>query len=178
MTEEMKTTETSNGASPTGGAAPEGGAAPAGGATQDPLAALQAELEGERARANDAVKMATGPLTARISSLESSLGERETQVTQLTGDLGKAVEEYRALIVAANPLIPADMLAGKSIEELKTSAQKAQAFIASITTAVKTQLEAAAQAAAIPAGAPERTENTDNLSPREKITLGLRKAQK
>ncbi len=139
---------------------------------------LKAELEAEKSRTADAVKQATDPLTARIASLESSLGEREAQVTQLTGDLGKAVDEYRALITAGNPLIPADMLRGSTIGELKTSAQKAQAFIASIATAVKTQLDTATKAAAIPAGAPERTENTDNLSPREKIALGLKKARK
>jgi len=164
LAEETKPTESNNGATPAGGA--------------DPLAALQAELTQEKARTVDAVKLATEPLTARISSLETSLKEREGQVTLLTGDMGKAIEEYKALIVAGNPVIPAAMLQGKSIEELKVSAQKAQTFIASITSAVKTQLDAATQATTIPAGAPERTENTDKLSAREKITLGLKKARK
>jgi len=171
LAEEKKNPEPTNGAT-TNGAAPAAGNAP------DSLETLKKELEQERAMSAEAVKTATEPLTARISSLETSLKEREGQVTLLSSDMGKAVDEYKALIVAANPLIPADMLQGKSIEELKVSAQKAQAFIASITTAVKTQLDAATKAATVPAGAPERTENTDNLSPREKITLGLKKARK
>ena len=166
MAEETKPTENTN------------GAAQSQGAVSDPLAALKTELEQEKTRATEAVKLATEPLTAKISSLETSLREREGQVTQLTGNLTKAVDEYKLLIVAGNPLIPADMLQGKSIEELKVSAQKAQAFITSITIAVQTQLDAAAKATVIPAGAPERTENTDNLSAREKINLGLKKVRK
>ena len=165
-TEETKPTETTNGATP------------AAEATPDPLASLKTELEQEKTRAAEAVKTATEPLSARISSLETSLKEREGQVTQLTGDMNKAIEEYKAIIAAGNPLIPADMLQGKSIEELKASAQKAQAFIASVTTAVQSKLDAAAKATVVPAGAPERTENTDNLSSRDKITLGLKKARK
>jgi len=80
------------------------------------------------------------------------------------------VAKYLEAVKTANPTIPADVIAGSSIEEIDASLARAT----TIAGAVKANLEAQAKEAKVPAGAPPRTEiNLEGLSPREKIAAGI-----
>jgi len=154
------------------GGAPESNAAP----TEAELEAIKAELEEER-KAKAAAEAALAEKDTRIGELETKLDEADqnfaslnTQVTQLKEAHSSAVSKYLEAVKTANPTIPADVIAGSSIEEIDASLARAT----TIAGAVKANLEAQAKEAKVPAGAPPRTEiNLEGLSPREKIAAGI-----
>jgi hypothetical protein len=87
----------------------------------------------------------------------------------------QAVISYKTLITKANPDVLPEMLTGESIEDLDASLGKARELIGKIKTGLETQNKAAR----VPAGAPQRgAPDTSSLSPREKIRLGMEKANK
>jgi chromosome segregation ATPase len=150
------------------GAAPESNAAP----TEAELAAIKAELEEER-KAKAAAEAALTEKDTRISELEVSLAEAQgvaAQAETLKEANTAAVAKYLEAVKAANPSIPADVIAGSSIDEIDASLAKAT----TIAGAVKANLETQAKEAKVPAGAPTRTEiSLEGLSPREKIAAGI-----
>lgn len=87
----------------------------------------------------------------------------------------------RELILAANPGVVAEMIAGDSFEALLASVAPAQAayerIVAGLAAQTPTQAPGAASAPSIPAGQPGRTVavNPAELSPGAKIAAGLKR---
>lgn len=154
---------------------------------------LEAQVEGERAKAKEAVETATQPLQVRITSLEASLQEKEgeletakTEVATATGELEGAkaayeyaVADYKALVTGSNPLFTPDLISGSSIDEIKASTEKANAIVSKVKEGLETEAKALAGLTTIPAGAPAATPTDfSSLSSRAKITQGLEQARK
>jgi uncharacterized coiled-coil protein SlyX len=99
----------------------------------------------------------------QIAALKQSLAELETRLSQ-------AVASYRALVVKANPAVPAELIRGDSIEEIDASLASAQVLV----DRVRQELGAEIAAAKIPAGAPLRMPlDFSALSPKEKIQYAI-----
>jgi hypothetical protein len=90
---------------------------------------------------------------------------------KLEGDLEKAVSGYKLLLIKNNPDILAEMITGRSIEEIDRSLTTAR----ELTNRIRENLEKKTAAERIPGGAPPRSPpDTDNLSSSEKIRYGLK----
>ena len=131
---------------------PQAPPAPEGAATEPPedIAALKAALEAAERRATQA----------------------EARVAQVTGQHTAAVAAYKAMTVAANPEVPADLVTGDTVEAVTLSLEGAR----NLVNKVKAHLEAVAQARPVPAGAPKRSgPDMDSLSAEDKIKAGIKK---
>jgi len=103
-------------------------------------------------RASEDVKSLQAKLTAA--------GERER-----TG-----VARYRELVLQAEPSLPADLVAGDSIDAIEQSRAAAREVVGR----VRAQIEEQAQGARVPAGAPVRSApDVSSMTPEEKIRYGL-----
>lgn len=120
---------------------------------------------------------------ARVAELEKAIADLRAKDQAAYEDISGKIAakeaalqataaKYRALVLAANPEIPEELLpAGASIEELETSLEKAKAIIGK----VKARLQSQAQSTPVPAGAPPRSGiDLSALSAREKIALGIK----
>jgi multidrug efflux pump subunit AcrA (membrane-fusion protein) len=106
----------------------------------------------------------------RISELEQAVASRDSQLAELESRLSQAVEAYRALVVKANPAVPAELISGESVEAIDKSLANAQLLV----DRVRQELESEIAAAKIPAGAPPRTPpDFSALSPKEKIQYAI-----
>jgi hypothetical protein len=106
----------------------------------------------------------------RIAELEQAVASRDSQLAELESRLSQAVEAYRALVVKANPAVPAELISGKSVEEIDQSLANAQVLV----DRVRQELESEIASAKIPAGAPSRTPlDFSALSPKEKIQYAI-----
>ena len=161
--------------------------------TQEAYDAIKLELEGERQRAQGLVAEATSELTERIATLEADLatktGELEPLKVQLktnTDELEQAktayagaVADYKKLVLQTSLLFTADIIWGDTIEDVKASVEKASALVAKVKAGLEEQANALSHLTAVPAGAPVRSgPNTEGLSTKEKLTLGLEQAKK
>ncbi len=106
---------------------------------------------------------------SEIAELKQGHASLETRVTDLTRSLAEAVAGYRAIVVEANPGVPAELITGDSVAAIGESLEKAQALVKQ----VRRGLEADAALSRFPAGAPERASPVLHLSPREKIEQGI-----
>jgi len=148
-----------------------------GASTPEDLAVIKAELEEER-KAKAALEAAMADKDKRIADLQASVS-----VVQQAGDTAlaefkqiqeahtRAVAKYLEAVKLANNQLPADVIAGTTIDEIDASVAKAK----TIAESVKKVLEAQAKEARVPAGAPPRGEiSLEGLSPREKIAAGIK----
>lgn len=157
--------------------------------TAEDYQALKAELEAERAKAQELVQQATKDLEAAVRTLEQELVKKEevigTQEKALEESFNEiqgakaayayAVEDFRELAASANPLIPREALTGTTTEEIKASLKRAGDLVAKIQQQVQEQ----ARQTQVPAGAPGRTTpDLSALSTRDKITYGLEQSRK
>lgn len=157
--------------------------------TAEDYQALKAELEAERAKAQELVSQATKDLEATVRTLEQELVKKEEIIGQqekaLEGALEEiegakaayayALEDFRELAAQANPLIPKEALNGSTTEEIKASLQRANDLVSKIKESIQSQV----RQTSVPAGAPERTSpDLSALSTREKITYGLEQSRK
>jgi len=114
---------------------------------------------------------------SRISELEQAVASRDNELAalnqslaELESRLSQAVASYRALVVKANPAVPAELISGNSVEEIDQSLANAQVLV----DRVRQELESEIAAAKIPAGAPSRTPlDFSALSPKEKIQYAI-----
>jgi chromosome segregation ATPase len=118
-----------------------------------------ARLQAEIAAANDAVAAFETDAATLRTMLEDA--EQRTQ---------EAASRYRELAVRAEPSVPADLIAGDTIEAIDASIARARELAAS----VRSHIEAEAQAARVPAGAPQRSApDLSAMTPEQKIRHGL-----
>jgi hypothetical protein len=144
--------------------------------TPEDLEAIKAELEEEK-KAKAAAEASLAEKDTRIAELEAELSEAKTgseaaaaELAQVKEAHGQAVAKYLDAVRLANPTIPQDIITGDTIEDIDASLAKAT----TIAESVKTNLEAQAKEAKVPAGAPPRGEiSLEGLTPREKIAAGI-----
>lgn len=156
---------------------------------EDTKADIKAELEQDAAKIDGRIEQATAELKARIRSLEEEILLKNEDIEALKKSLeltqqelegakaayAYAVEDYKRLATEHNPLIPAEIIIGNTIDEVKASIQRASEFVAKVKQAIQEQ----AQEVTVPAGAPTRTEpDLSALSPKEKIAYAVRNRQK
>ncbi|OGN95218.1 MAG: hypothetical protein A2Z75_02420 [Chloroflexi bacterium RBG_13_50_10] len=157
--------------------------------TAEEFQAVKAELETEKAKTTGLVEQATKPLQDKVASLETEVATKAGLVAGLEDQLARlstdyegaraaytyAVEDFKKLILDTNPMFTPDLVWGSTVEEVKASVEKANTLVGRL----KESLQAQAQAASVPAGAPARTgASTEGLSAKEKINLGLERAKK
>ena len=118
-----------------------------------------ARLQAEIAAANDAV----AAFEAEAASLRAMLDDAEQRTRE-------AASRYRELAVRAEPSVPADLIAGDTIEAIDTSIARARELAAS----VRSHIEAEAR---VPAGAPQRSApDLSAMTPEQKSGTGSRNA--
>ncbi|MEX1254039.1 MAG: hypothetical protein WEE64_06840 [Dehalococcoidia bacterium] len=152
-------------------------------ALQEELAAARAEMERLQATAADSQARASH-LDAQLSGLRGELEEGRSQAqageeaqallreqseslqTQVRG----SAQRYRELALRQAPELPADLVAGDTVDEVEESLQRARETVAR----VRGHLEQQAQAGRVPVGAPPRSgPDMAALSAEDKIRLGL-----
>ena len=156
----------------------------------DDLAALHEQLdeareEVERLR-HEAATASARAQTAIVeaaslrSDLAASAGAAEAATTE-AGELRlrlegaqarerEAAERYRDLVVKTEPALPAELIAGDSVDAVEASVEAARAMV----TRVRTHIESQAQAGRVPAGSPARSApDVSMLTPEQKIRYGL-----
>ena len=132
------------------------------------IAALTRQL-GERDHAFGALKAELEQ--TKTDAAASSARTAAESAAMVSAAVADAAARYQALIVQTNPEIPAELIVGNTIAELEASLARGK----SIVQKVKANLDAQAQAAPIPAGAPPRQGiDLSSLSPQEKIIEGLK----
>ena len=153
--------------------------------------------EAERANpdASSGVAEATTPLQAKLVSLEAEVATKTQDIEALKGQLAEAstnfegakaayayaVDDFKALAVASNPLFTDGLIYGATIDDVKASITRA----AAVVDKVKQKLQNEAQTAAspdkigIPAGSPVRSgPDLSAMSTTEKINIGLEQARR
>ena len=168
--------------------------------TTEEYQALKAELEAERAKTTELVEQATKDLQDKVASLEAEAGTRNQDIEALKGQLtgaatahselveecegakaayAYAVEDYKQIVLQANPLFTPEIIGGETIEDVKASIGKATSLVSKVKEGLEAQATALAQLNVVPAGAPQRTgPDVSSMSTKEKINLGLEQARK
>jgi len=138
--------------------------------------ARAAHLEEQNAQLRRDLEEARGA----TSAAEERAAAHQERVAGLEGELSTAREQvreasarYREALLSASPEVPADMVAGESVEEVEASLAAARQTVSQ----VRQHLESQAQAGRVPAGAPPRSASggldLSALTPEEKIRVGL-----
>lgn len=106
----------------------------------------------------------------RLTSAETEAAALRTQLDEASGRLRAAAERYRDLVVKTEPALPAELIAGDTVDAVDAAVESARAMV----TRVRSHIEAQAHAARVPAGAPPRAQpDLSALSPEQKIRHGL-----
>jgi hypothetical protein len=150
---------------------------------EEQLAAAHAEVERLTLRLADAEALAA-TRAEEVERLGRDLGEREARLEaqsqegdalrsaleRATEQAGAAAQRYREAALAREPDLPADLIAGDSVEAIDAALARARETVAQ----VRQHLEQQAQAQRVPPGAPVRgAPDLSDLSAAEKIRLGL-----
>jgi hypothetical protein len=161
--------------------------------TTEDYEALKAELEAEKAKSQELVSEATKGLTEKVTTLEADLVTKTGELVAIQGQLAEAstnfegakaayayaVEDFKKLVLASNPLFTPDIIGGDTIDAVKASVGKAGVLVSKVKEGLEAQASALSQLSVVPAGAPARSQiNTEGLSTKEKINLGLEQARK
>ena len=168
--------------------------------TAEDYEALRQELKAEKQKATELVEAATKDLQDKATSLEAELATRTGELGTLKGQLAEAtaahselveefegakaayayaVEDFKQVVLQANPLFTPDIIGGDTIEAVKASVDKANALVGKVKEGLEAQASALSQLSVVPAGAPARSaQSTEALSTKEKVNLGLEQARK
>lgn len=107
-----------------------------------------------------------------VDTLKQNLAELETRFNEVNGTLSRAITGYRAMAIKANPEMPAELIAGDTIEAIDKAVVNARELVGK----VKEKLVNADTQVRVPAGAPPRMPpDFSALSSREKIQQGIAK---
>jgi len=150
---------------------------------REELAAAQAELERLQVAAADREARAAH-LQEELSQLRRELAEARSQAEAREQDAASlreaseglrtqvrgAAERYRELALRDSPELPAELVAGETVEEVEQALERARETVAR----VRGHMESQAQAGRVPVGAPPRSApDLSALTPEEKIRQGL-----
>ncbi|MDE3096569.1 MAG: hypothetical protein KGK07_11315 [Chloroflexota bacterium] len=147
------------------------------------LAAARAEIarlqgEASQAAARAAEAYAEGEVLREQLRAASDAGAgASAEAERLRGELDTVAERerasaarYRDLVVRSEPSLPAELIAGESIDAVDRSLEAAREIVGR----VRTHIEQQAQAVRVPAGAPPRSgPDLSAMSPEQKIRYGL-----
>ena len=86
----------------------------------------------------------------RLAAAETDATDLRTQLADASGRVRAAAERYRDLVVRTEPALPAELIAGDTIDAVDAAVESARAMVGR----VRSHMEAQAQAARVPAGAP------------------------
>jgi multidrug resistance efflux pump len=112
----------------------------------------------------------TADRESKLEALKQTIADAEARIGEVNKDLAQAVAAYKEQVVRGNPGIPADMIAGETVEEVDASLMQALALVEK----VRQEMEAEASKMRIPGGAPQRKPmDLSGLSPREKIQYAI-----
>ena len=153
---------------------------------QDQLAEARAEIERLQVTAADREARAAhleeslAQLREQLASVQAEASARAEEVCNLqerAGDLESQVKaaatRYREAVLQAAPDLPADLVAGDSVEEVDRSLEAARQTVSS----VRGHIESQAEAGRVPVGAPPRSgPDLSALSAADKIRLGLQQS--
>jgi len=107
---------------------------------------------------------------ARLSELELASAKSAEKLSATNQSLVEALANYKAMVVEANPEVPAELVSGDSIDAVNESLRQAKDMI----SRVRQGLEAEILAVKIPVGAPPRVPpDLSALSPRDKIQYAI-----
>ena len=123
---------------------------------------------------------------AELAALEdeqpdaAAAGQASEELARLRSDLDAeraarraAVARYREAVLAAEPTLPPELVAGDSLADVDASVEAARRAVAQIRERLATEADEAA-ARGFPVGAPGRVEpSVEGMSASEKIALGL-----
>jgi chromosome segregation ATPase len=145
-------------------------------AAREEIAALRAQAGDAEARAQAAIAE-DARLQAELAAATDAAAAFDADAASLRSMLEDAEQRnregaarYRDLAVRVETALPADLIAGETIEAIDASIAQAREIAAS----VRSHIDAQAQAARIPAGAPQRSApDLSALTPEQKIRHGL-----
>ncbi len=130
---------------------------------------LTGELESKNALIAE-LEQALAGKDSEMALLKQAIADSEQKLAEINDTLAQTVASYKSLVIETNPEIPAELIAGDTVEVINESLQNAQALI----DRVKQGIEAEALRTKVPAGAPQRTPlDLSVLSPREKIQYAI-----
>jgi chromosome segregation ATPase len=133
---------------------------------QEDLAAAQQERDRLSAEAAEA--------QTQLAARDADLSGTRTEVESLQASLHTAAEKYRQAVLASQPEVPPDLVAGETVEQVDEQLQAALRVV----DQMRSHLESQAQAVRVPTGAPpRRPPDLSALSPGEKILYGLSRQQ-
>lgn len=128
--------------------------------------ARAAHLESQRAQLGDELAQARSEIEARDGEL-AGLREQTQSLQELVRG---SAQRFRELALEQSPELPAELVAGETVEEVEASLERARETVSK----VRGHLESQAQAGRVPVGAPARSgPDFSALSAEEKIKLGL-----
>ncbi len=137
---------------------------------------LQLEAADAQARAQRAIAEAAelrDEVRTSAESAAAAAGDASALREQLAaaeGQLRVSAERYRDLVVRTEPALPAELIAGETIDDVDASVEAAR----DVVGRVRAHIDAQAQSARVPAGAPQRSgPDVSSLSPEQKIRIGL-----
>lgn len=128
----------------------------------------QAQVENDQA-ALAGLKAALEDKSREVEELKVKVAGGEQEVERLENSLQDAVAGYRELLVQFNPGLPAELITGESIREIRSSLDYARL----IAERIKKELESEFARQQVPSGAPLRSGDTAPLSARAKIQMAL-----
>lgn len=135
--------------------------------------ALAADRQRESADLKRQLETSKQALVASDAVAQSHAVEAQTLQASLeaaNGQVSEAVARYRSAVLAREPDLPADLIAGETVEAIDAALTQARQTVAQ----VRQHLEQQAQALRVPPGAPARAgPDVSSLSPADKIRLGL-----
>jgi uncharacterized protein (DUF3084 family) len=128
------------------------------------------ELVAQKNQQVSRLEQAIADKDSQIANLKQSLAESDEQRKHLSDSLAQAIDSYKALVISANPEVPAELISGDTIKAIDESLVKAKDLVSK----VRQGLEAEAMQARFPSGAPVRTPpDLSALSPKEKIQYAM-----
>lgn len=106
----------------------------------------------------------------RLAAAETDATDLRTQLSDAADRVRAAAERYRDLVVKTEPALPAELIAGDTVDAVDAAVESARAMVGR----VRSHLEAQAHAARVPAGAPPRSSpDLSAMTPEQKIRHGL-----
>lgn len=109
-----------------------------------------------------------------LHQLEAERAAHETTRADLTAALATAAGRYREVLLAGNPQVPPELVAGESIEALDAALESAKATVAAVIERATVGGAQAPPPVPVPAGAPVRSgPDTSAMTAEEKIRHAL-----